>query len=59
MCTMVQKRNWASVIARHGTLLQELDVVNPPLLQIHVCRRFPKYTHILPDGSYELPPVRE
>lgn len=63
MAHIYELRNYtyylASVIARYGTLMQELECANPPLLQAHVCRRFPKYTHILPDGSYVLPSARK
>ena len=61
MAHIYELRNYtyylASVIARYGTLLQSLDVSTPPLLQVHVSRRFPKYTQILQDGSYQLPSV--
>lgn len=59
MANIYELRNYTdymvSVIARYGTLLQPLTKADPPLFQIHVQRRFPKHTRILPDGSYILP----
>ena len=48
-----------SVIARYGTLLHQLDMPDPPLFQVYVQRRFPKYTRFFPDGSYQLPERRK